>query len=331
MKYRYNILSSFRRELDWKIIISNPAFSRNLIFWENHALYSFLCRISRQIYFWVEDLEDIGVSEKMLDLLILYWIVDVYHSCSGIETLSFHNSTKNPTILQEVADYDYITSIYANLGKESEQYLWAGFQKTFFSSNIIDFNISKKVFDSIHSTRLSAKESNRCWIVDVKDILQLVFSKRKCDGNMDYFYFWSWGALNTVFPLLISRADEIFFYDKFSENCYVKTEKGIFQDIVKQWFVPSQTCFEEYEYYLFLFSDVKKVLEKYGNKAYRLIFLEAGQISFLLRLFSAYYDKNQLEVQWFYDDAILNILKKYNVFNFNMQKDILLLHTLVLN
>jgi hypothetical protein len=39
------------------------------------------------------------------------------------------------------------------------------------------------------------------------------------------------------------------------------------------------------------------VLEKYGNKAYRLIFLEAGQISFLLRLFSAYYDKNQLEVQ----------------------------------
>ena len=73
------------------------------------------------------------------------------------------------------------------------------------------------------------------------------------------------------------------------------------------------------------------VTEKYWNKAYRLIFLEAWEISFLFRLLSSKFDKAQLEIQWFYDDLIMKIFMDENILNKNKAKPLMLLHTLALS
>lgn len=327
MKYRYNIFSSFRISKGDKIEVMNFCLSKKIILDYDDSLYKFLSHISQHIFFSQQEITKYEISENIIKLLIYYKIVDYYHSSSWIEAITFNQLTKNPNCCQEKPDFEYINFIYKNFDKGFSEFLWSNFE--ILNKKLVDLNFSivAKTFNDIKSTRLKESYKSNSDI-NIIEITNFIFKKRASPFE-NRFYFWSGGWLSSIFPIIISKNDEVFIYDKFSEKFYIKLVPDIRKLMENKWFVPCETNFGAYDYYVFLFSDTEKVFEKYWNKAYRLLFLEAWQISFLFRLFCSNFDKAQLEVQWFYDDIIMDILVQNDILNEKKIKNLMVLHTLV--
>lgn len=223
MKYRFNIFSSFRISKTDKIEVVNFCLSKKIVFNYDDSLYKFLSYISQHIFFSQQELTKYEISENIIRLLRYYKIVDYYHSSSWIKAITFNQLTKNPNCLPESPDFDYIDYIYDTFDKGFENLLWANFEV--FDNKPVDltFSISQKTFNDIKSTRLQQTYSSQSSI-DLIDIVNLVFQKRNLEQPETRFYFWSGGGLASIFPVIISKTDEVFIYDKFFETFYVKRE-----------------------------------------------------------------------------------------------------------
>lgn len=328
MKYRYNVFSFVKIENE-KIIITCQNGLKKINITNNSWLSKFLDYIWKHIFFWNNEIKKFWMSKEMIDLLLTLNVVDYYDNISCIESFSFNQLTKNPNFLREKSNQKYIDHIYQNLWHRIDVLLWSDFYAINKGPKKLLFSIKNAVFDNIKSTRLKRAYKSKSNI-EILNIIRYIFSKRN-NWNENNFYFWSWWWLYSIFPLIISKNDEVFVYDKFYQQYYTKKIKNIRQKILKNWFIECNTKFWAYDYIVFLISDTKNIGEKYGNKSYKLILLEAWQISFLFRLFCSNFDKAQLEIQWFYDDKILKILLDENILNKNKLKHIMLLHTLALS
>lgn len=263
------------------------------------------------------------ISEKLVLLLVKLNILISIDNCDWPESKVFHDMVKNPSsaILLEQLDEQYVTKIYQNISWYFYDSLWNFTQKKYeFESMVLD---DKLLLKYTSSSRRDTDSNN---FIDKKNEI-LSLTKYIFSVNWEQHIYWSAWWFYNIYPILIFNDDSFFCFDKYVNYFYSWKNNKLFKQI-SECFIPSEfNYFHRYQCYIIFLSCYKWVLSKYGNRGYKYIQMEAWSIATLFRQWCANLWIGQVEIQWYFDDKMFDIVS-----NLGISKDkTLLIHTMCLN
>lgn len=332
MKVRYNIFTRFYIEDD-SIIVKVLWFDEFIKIWYNKNIYDFFVFLEKIIFISDTDIKKHQINQELIKLFIHYKILIEYTDNSWIESICFDKFIKNPNFLLKWLNKNELNNLYYDV----EDWLSSLINKdNLLKYNLplheIKFSINEETFKDIWTKRL-LEETDDYDLDGMLNIVNYIFLpryKKEIFGmNRTFYKFWSWGGINSIFPITITKYDDVFVYEKFSWEFFTKKIPWIYENLINDGLITSDTNFHAYNYFVILCSHSKNVFWKYWNKWYKLALLEVWQISFMFRLFCWYFKKPHVELQGFYDDKIYTLLKCNKLFN--NEKDILLAHVLAIS
>ena len=270
-----------------------------------------------------EIISDYKIPKKLILLFIKLNIFISIDNCDWPEAKLFHDIAKNPskTLLMEQMDEKYVAKIYENISWYFYDSLWGFSHKIYRFKSI---NLDNKI--SLKYTNSSRRETKSNTIKDKKtEILSL--TKYIFSFNWESHLYWSAWWFYNIYPILIFNDDSSFCFDKYKKCFYTWINKWIFKKI-SECFIPSDfNDFSRYQSYIIFLSCYKWVLSKYGNRWYKYIQMEAWAIATLFRQWCANLWIGQVEIQWYFDDKMFDIIS-----NLGIHKDkTLLIHSMCLN
>ena len=263
------------------------------------------------------------IPKKLVLLLIKLNVLISIDNWDWPESKLFHNITKNPssTLLTQQVDEQYINKIYQNIPWYFYDSLW-NFTRKKYQFNTIDLD-NKLVVKHTNSCRREITSNS---LIDKKaeilSLTQYIFSI----NWGQHLYGSAWWFYN-IYPLLIFNDDSFFCFDRYKKYFYNWMNKWVFEQFFK-CFIPSNfNDFLRYQCYIIFLSCYKWFLFKYGNRWYKYIQMEAWSIATLFRQGCANLWIGQVEIQWYFDDKMFNIIS-----NLGINKDkTLLIHSMCLN
>lgn len=166
-----------------------------------------------------------------------------------------------------------------------------------------------------NSTRKNQPDS-LSWHHALQDMLYIVRELFSFSWEKGLFY-GSWGGFYSIFPILITNQNQIVIYDKYKDIFLWKTGNGVFKTLLKCYLYTEGNDFSLFPFHIILASAYEGVLNKYGNRGYRYLQMEAGAIGTLIRQMCGNMKIPQLEVQGYEDKKIWQLLKNYIDFQEN--------------
>ena len=287
----------------------------------DQCLYDFLVEISEVIT--VSDVESLlkqySISPKIILLFLKIGILLSPETQLGREALIFHKWIANPSFLNfsEQVDPKNLDKIYAQI----PYYFYDCFDQKGFSIIKYDQQWNKNYFiQRTKSTRKSSIDfSSRSYslalfLKAIKNIFALSWESG--------LFFWSAWWFYSLFPVIVTNQNEIFIYDKYKNEFLIKRDSAVFEDFLSCYLYAEGTDFSLFSFHIVLVSSYVGCFNKYGNRGYRYIQMEAWAIWVLFRQICANIKIPQLEVQGYDDRKINQFLKKY--INFNEDKGLVL-------
>lgn len=316
----FNLSSKFYKK-DYKLNIIVNDLSVSMNFSDN--LYDFLVYLMEEVY--IDNISDLQekykISEKVLQFFHKIGLLICSSDLLGKEAMWFHSIIQNPSItnFSNQVDPNNLDVIYKNI----PNYFYNSFDKNNYLKYEKEIQKWTYFIQRTHSSRsldfgFSSENTN------LEKILMILRDLFLLNGN-DGLFYWSWWWFYSVYPILVTKTNDIFVYDKYQEVFYHKRSFGVFGDMVKSYLYSEWNDFSQYDFHIILVSSYQGVFNKYGNRGYRYIQMEAWAIWGLLRQMLWTYKIGQLEVQWYNDIKLLELLKTHVQLRTN---SIMLLHTL---
>ena len=263
------------------------------------------------------------IPEKLVLFLIKLNILISIDNSDWPESKYFHNMVKNPspTILMEQMDDQYVSNIYKNIKKYFYDSIWDITNKK-YESKYMDLN-NKLLLKHTNSSR---KDANSDKSIDKKNEI-LSLTRYIFSPNWELHLYWSAWWFYNIYPLLIFNDDSFFCFDKYIDYFYTWKNNKLFKQISECFISSNFNDFYNYQCYIIFLSCYKWVLSKYSSRGYKYIQMEAWSIATLFRQWCANLWIGQVEIQWYFDDKIFDIIS-----NLGIHKDkTLLIHTMCLN
>lgn len=293
-----------------KIIWSNKILK--IKFKEN--LYDFLVYIEENVFFDLNAVKNYSIPDNLILLLEKENFISKTDQ-AWIETPFIHSFMKNNNL--NIIDDKWLEKIYSSYFNSVKEILNIDSLSLFdWEIEDLKFNLDERDFIKPKSVRL--KNNDEISFMGLEDILSVIKFIFKKDYNNNFKSLYaSWWWLYSIFPVYISRHDEVFVYDGFNDKFYYLFQKGIFDNLSQKWFINSSFWidFSKYNWFILLLWNSNYVRKKYDNLWYILQLIEIWEIAYLLRLLSTKFDLKYLEVQWFYQKQVTSILENINIFS----------------
>lgn len=306
--YRFNLSVHFFTEDDKLTLL---CWTNKLSISQSKLLYDFFVYCVKYIHVWLDDLDKYGISPALTELLMKYKVLlqtDKYQSWA--EALYFHWTAGNPNKLSTYVQESDVAVIYSEFKVRLSKIVNIDSQRILSFNNIHDLqaeNINLLMNESKYSTRLLKKNNIPL------DLDYLYSSVKYIHGNKDNHYVYgSWGWLYSVFSLIITSNDEVMIVDNHKQLIYQSEIIWIFSEVIKSVLVADHYDPKEYNIIVITLSDTLLTFQKYWNKWYRFMMMESGVIWFLWRIL--YSKRWYLEIGWYKDKELFNVIKSFNIF-----------------
>ncbi|MFA5748144.1 MAG: hypothetical protein WC872_03475 [Candidatus Absconditabacterales bacterium] len=327
---RYNILTKFFLK-DNVLIITNPTQSKKIKIGYSKPYYDFFVFCEKQIFIGKTDIKSFNIPKGLLTILT-YYNFFTEEKNTGSETLFFNEITYNPSKTLTSLSKKEMDTIYKKIEEGIPKNINKGYKVHKKTIEEPEIKIDNSTLNTLHSERLTKRKKtyNK---EEILGIIKTIFGKREekklFNIKRSFFKYGSGGGLYSIYPILITRYDEVIIYDHFRGKFFIKQKKGIYQNFIKKGLISSVMNYSSYNYFLILTSHYKEVFSKYGNKGYKLLFLECGEISFMFRLLCGEKKKPHVEIQGFYDKEIQDIIS--NQIGLQQGNEFLPLHILAIS
>jgi len=316
---RYNTLTKFYKK-DNQIVVTT--ISKRMCLPYSDTVYDMFVFFEENIFIKENFFVQYNISQKMVNLFLYLQILVNEKFNVWIESFSYDKVLQNPSILLKSINEKELNEIYS--GVNGVFYWCIRGDWKLYEWNIYSAFYSINGWLSISSTR---KELNKNYakiaLWDFLFINKNIFSLQ----SDVWLMYWSWGWFYSVSNIIISKDDFIYFFDKYNNQYLFQIIPWIFQEYVSSCLIKfdNKTSFESYEYHVVLFSIFQSVFEKYWNRWYRYIQIESGAIWSLFRNYLWSNGLPYLELQWFIEWNIFDLLQKYDLIDINK---IILTHTI---
>jgi len=308
---RYNLLTKFFIK-DNLLIISNPTHTKKLKIWYEKRFYNFLVFCENKIFITYKDIQKYNIPQWFIKILLHFNFLTKEKN-NWWEAIFYNEIEENPSKTLNTLSKKEINILYKNIEIGIGEFIDNWYQKIYQDIKELKIKIDETALSQLHSERLEEDK----WIFKQEDMISMIktiFWKRKKEKlfniQRSFFKFWSGGGLYSIFPIIITKNNDVIIYDHFNENFFIKRKQGIYDDFIKNVLIPCSINFSAYNYFVILTSQYTNVYHKYGNRWYRLLLLESWEISFMVRLLCWAKNKSHVEIQWFFDQELQNILDK---------------------
>ena len=285
-------------------------------------LWDFLKYALLNVYVQDVDLKKYKVTPEILQLLLSYKVlVEVCTYKSWSEAWLFHQLAENPNKVDTDLDQNAINTLYKNAS------VWV--------EELIDRDVFTTAFwqpsSGLHSQNMSniqgsARKNTKSLIFDDDFLKTSFYTHLFKNSNWHHRYGSGWWFYS-VFPLSITENDTVYVFDPKTWVTYTAKMPGIYQACSNILLFDHEYRLTWYWAIVILLSNTQYVFQKYWNRWYRFVLIESGAIWCLLR--QLYSERGYLEMWWYYDTEVYNIIKKYNLL-INLE-NILVTHLILLS
>ena len=312
---KYNILSKFYIKDDY-IIVKNYSYKITIPYTPD--IYNFLIYLEEYIYFDKIIIHTYHISEKLITLLSKIDIIIIEEYNSWIESLWFDSIIQNPPIwFKNITDkdlwiiYENIThSFYQSFNKE-EWHIYIN-----YNNKIPLITLNSKCSSTRKKVNNNTIEKD--FILWVNDTIVWDWKKYVLYGSGWWFY--------SISSIIVNQNDYIYLFDKYKQIYFYRHIPWFFKDYTTNCLIPNnETNFQSYTSHVILFSVFRWVFQKYWNRWYRYIQIESWSIGCLWRQYMNHYNIPYLELQWFLEQNIYKLFKRYNIIDINK---IIITHTI---
>ncbi len=269
-----------------------------------------------QIYCFEKSEVESSLGKHVVRLLLeVGFFISVQDGNSGVESWEAERYMHNPSpTFTPLADAQ-LRSIYNSWELYIDSLWWTSLKEYEYMPVERENSKLNDYFENVCSTRFLKKEDLPEDINDIEQqglaLLKNIFSP----NAQGHYKYGSWGGLYSIFPLCFTRQDVLYSYDHRKKKFFYKKIPWLYNWFIQNCLIGgADNVFSMYNFFILLVADTRSVYKKYGNRGFKHFYLESWAIWALIRLFSAVAEYKQIELQWYREEPIYNVLEESQFF-----------------